>query len=127
MEDRCIAEINKIRKENGLKALTRWSELTTCARNHSHNMAVGKVDFGHDGFKKRSASMQKLAPLSSFGENVAYNYLYDDPVSKAVHGWMKSPSHKENILGNFQETGVGIAVSKDGKYYFTQLFAKRVK
>lgn len=124
MESRCIVEINKIRRGYGLKELKAWNELTACARKHSSNMAVGNVDFGHDGFKKRSASMQKIVPLASFGENVAYNYLYEDPVKQAVQGWMKSPSHRENILGDYHETGVGIAISKDKKYYFTQLFSK---
>lgn len=38
---------------------------------------------------------------------------------------MKSQGHKENILGDFEESGIGVAISKDGKFYITQLFAKR--
>lgn len=71
--------------------------------------------------------MQKMATLLSFAENVAYNHYYDDPVKVAVDGWMKSAGHKKNILGDFEETGVGVAISKEGQFYITQLFAKRYK
>ncbi|MBA2369951.1 MAG: CAP domain-containing protein [Candidatus Protochlamydia sp.] len=63
--------------------------------------------------------------MKSFGENVAYSENYADPVKIAIDGWMKSQGHKENILGDFEESGIGVAISKDGKFYITQLFAKR--
>jgi uncharacterized protein YkwD len=41
----------------------------------------------------------------------------------AVSGWMKSPSHRQNILNrNWTATGVGIAKSRDGSIYITQVF-----
>jgi uncharacterized protein YkwD len=40
---------------------------------------------------------------------------------------MDSPPHRKNILGDFKETGIGIAYSKEGKCYLTQLFAKRMR
>lgn len=88
-------------------------------------MASKVCPFGHQGFDQRAKDMQKKANLSAFGENVAYNYNYDDPVQVSIEGWMESPGHKKNILGDFEETGVGIAISEDGKFYITQLFAKR--
>lgn len=123
-EEKCIAEINRVRQERGLKPLKRWEKLSDCAREHSENMAAKRCPFGHDGFDQRADHMWEHANLSSFAENVAYSHNYDDPVAVAVDGWMKSPGHKKNILGNFEETGVGVAISPEGKFYITQLFSK---
>lgn len=126
-EQKCIEEINKVRQEYGLKPLKEWKQLSDCARKHSQNMAQAICPFGHDGFNKRAKEMEKHASLLSFGENVAYSYNYDSPIGIAVDGWMKSQGHKENILGDFIETGVGVSINKKGEFYITQLFAKRYK
>ena len=127
LEEKCVAEINRVRQNYGLKLLQPWEELTLTAREHSQNMADGKVPFSHEGFSQRADRIWKIAPLISFAENVAYSYNYNDPVKIAVDSWMESPGHKENILGDFAETGVGVAVNKKGEYYFTQLFATKQK
>ena len=126
-EEKCIAEINRVRQEHGLQPLKHWSQLSDCARGHSQNMADEKCPFGHEGFDQRADHMWSLASLSSFAENVAYSHHYEDPVKIAVDGWMKRPGHRKNILGDFEETGVGVAITKEGKFYITQLFAKRHK
>ena len=94
-EEKCIAEINRVRQEHGLRPLKAWKELSNCARGHSQNMALNKCSFGHDGFDKRAKQMQKQATLASFAENVAYSYNYDDPIKVAVDGWMKSPGNRK--------------------------------
>ena len=127
LEEECLAKINCVRQEHGLQPLKDWTPLSDCAREHSQNMAAEKCPFGHVGFDKRAEHMWNQANLSSFAENVAYSHHYDDPVNIAVNGWMKSPGHMKNILGEFEETGVGVAISKEGKFYITQLFAKRYK
>ncbi len=127
-ERECYQEINKIRLTSGLPPLKEWGELAKCARNHSQNMAYGKCNFGHDGFHKRAKEMQKIATLLSFGENVAYSHGHEDKdlIKIATLGWMKSQGHRENILGDFNETGIGVAISKEGKFYVTQLFSKKI-
>lgn len=37
------------------------------------------------------------------GENLAYGFMDE---KETVDGWMKSPGHKANILGNFTEMGL---------------------
>lgn len=125
LEKECMEEINAIRKKQGLKPLKSWPQLAVCARAHSQNMASNKVAFGHKGFEQRAAKMQKQKQLKSFAENVAYCLNYDNPVKVVAKEWMNSPSHRKNILDDFDETGLGVAISKEGKVYFTQLFAKR--
>jgi uncharacterized protein YkwD len=126
-EEKAIIAINQVRKKHKLHPLKKWKALSDCARGHSLNMAKGKCPFGHEGFEKRNQKMNAIASVISFGENVAYCQHYKDPVQVTVKGWMNSPGHRENILGDFEETGMGVSIRKDGKIYFTQLFAKRMR
>ena len=84
-------------------------------------MGEGKVPFGHDGFNKRFKSF----PFGARGgaENVAYNYGLADPAKVTVDGWIKSPGHRKNLLGNFVYMGIGVYRNARGYFYFTQLFA----
>jgi len=124
-ESKLITLVNGERKKNRLPPLSPWKTLTQYARQHSQNMADGRVDFGHGGFESRAKSIQKAASCYSVGENVAYCYLYDDPLKKSLEMWVASPHHYENILGDYKETGIGIAYDGDGRCYITQMFAKR--
>ena len=61
-------------------------------------------------------------------ENGRTSYRYDwkppDVLpTEAVAGWMRSPGHRANLLnGLFRREGIGVAVSADGRVYFTQVF-----
>jgi uncharacterized protein YkwD len=121
-----LKSINQIRLRSCLKALDFSNSLSEYALKHSRKMANGKVDFGHGGFEERAAAARRTGRYSAFGENLAYSYGVDDHLKKAAEGWMQSSSHRANILGDYDETGIGIAFSKEGRCYITQLFAKRV-
>lgn len=125
MEQEVFHLINEERAANSLPLLT-WSEAAAEeARGHSLNMANKSVPFSHEGSDARFKALTQLIPsLRSFGENVAYNKGYSDPSKTAVSGWIKSPGHYENIMGEFNLTGVGVKKNKQGEYYFTQLFVK---
>lgn len=124
-ETKLIAMVNQERQRHGLGALATWSVLSYYARQHSQNMADNVVEFGHDGFESRANRIQKTANCYSVGENVAYCYLIDDPLQTSLQMWMESPHHCENILGDYKETGMGIAYDNEGRCYITQMFAKR--
>jgi uncharacterized protein YkwD len=49
------------------------------------------------------------------GENLAEG---QETVVEVMRGWMKSPHHRENILGDFDEIGVARASAKDGTSYW---------
>jgi len=80
-------------------------------------MAHGKVPFGHDGFKTRHM-MVKSFYAATFGENVAYNKGHADAVVCAVDGWIESPGHRRNLLGNFNVCGIAV-YCYGGFFYFT--------
>ncbi len=117
-------EINKYRQSVGLEILEWNDEVASVAREHSRQMSIGEVEFGHDGGDKRFAELIEKTGARGMGENVAYNFGYDDPVMTAVEGWLDSPGHKENIDGDFDYTGIGIVKNEKGYYYLTQLFAR---
>ena len=83
-------------------------------------MAEGKVPIGHDGFQDRSKKVPFF--VRSFAENVAFNHNMGDPVEAAVNGWINSPGHRKNLLGNNNLCGIAVYCYY-GRFYFTQLFA----
>ncbi|MFT3981496.1 MAG: CAP domain-containing protein [Ferruginibacter sp.] len=118
--DDVLEYTNAFRKENGLAQLQSNEVLNKIAQQHSRNMASGKVKFGHAGFNARNASAAKqIAGLRYFAENVAYGPVSGEEV---VNLWKNSQGHRKNMLGNFSMIGIGVARSKDGTYYYTQVF-----
>lgn len=115
-------QVNQYRASRGLSSLTVNTRMSEQARIHSQNMASGKVAFGHQGFQQRVTAV--AIPYSSAAENVAYNQGYSDPATQAVQGWIKSSGHRQNMEGNFNLTGIGVATNAQGQYYFTQLFIR---
>lgn len=112
--------VNKHRTAKGLNALQMSETANVEATKHSADMAKGKMGFGHGGFDERmSALNKKLGGLRATGENVAYGKIGAEEV---MDMWLHSSGHKKNIEGNFSMMGIGIAQSRDGYLYFTQIF-----
>jgi uncharacterized protein YkwD len=87
-------------------------------------MALKQIPFGHAGFEQRAQIIRRTRSYQNLGENVGYNWGEADPAGAAVARWLDSPAHVQNIAGNFELTGIGIATSDKGEYYFTQIFLK---
>ena len=125
LEQETFLLVNDYRKKNKLPMLSWSSAIAQVAREHSKDMATGKVDFGHDGFNGRVNRLKTtLIRLNGCGENVLKT---DDPneiARKAVELWLRSPAHLHNIRGDYNCSGMGIWEDKDGMIYFTQIFAK---
>lgn len=117
--------VNQHRATQGLPPLTLDTRISQQARLHSQAMANGQVAFGHGGFEQRGRAIAAQIPYRSFAENVAYNQGYSNPSSQAVEGWLRSSGHRTNIQGQYETTGIGVAINARGEYYFTQLFLKR--
>lgn len=117
--------INQYRSRNGLPPLRLDNRLSQMARTHSDAMAIGRVSFGHQGFESRGKAIQKIMGYSNIAENVAYSGGLNRPDLQAVETWLRSPSHLNNIEGQFDTTGIGVSLSPNGRYYFTQIFVRR--
>lgn len=126
LEQAVVRQVNAYRVRRHLRSLGVDSALARIAREHSRDMAERRVSFGHDGFNDRVKEADRRFDFSEIAENVALNdYPRSRTVTVAVDGWLGSPHHRENIEGNFDRTGVGIARSGDGTYYYTQIFIAR--
>jgi uncharacterized protein YkwD len=121
METEILKYVNEDRAAHGLSFLQMNVMESSLASGHSHNMAAGKVKFGHEGFNKRAKIIQKELGSTEIGENVASGPL---TARQVVDGWLHSPGHKKNIEGNFTLTGIGYAPDKKGDIYFTQIFSR---
>lgn len=122
MEQSAFDKVNEYRASKGLSALTWSSTIANISREHSEDMAAISV-LSHDGFDTRAATLQASGAIS-VGENVAVNLGFEDPAATAVTGWINSPGHEANMVGNYTKTGMGVAISSNGSYYFTQMFTR---
>ena len=111
-----VGYINQSRAEAGLAALTVHGDLVAGARNHTAAMIAAGTIF-------HSTSAQLSSVTSGWvvlGENVGKG-----PNPGALHrAFMQSPSHKANILGDYDRVGVGVAHDAEGKLFVTVLFMK---
>lgn len=129
LEKQSFAMLNSLRLEKGLPALVWNEDVARIARMHSENMAKYKF-FSHTGLDgsmvNDRADSCGVSKWRAIGENIAYNRGYDKPADFAVERWMQSVGHRENILNDrWKESAVGVAISNDGSYYFTQVFLDR--
>lgn len=117
-------QVNEYRASQGLAPLEFNTLISEQAKIHSENMAQQTVDFSHEGFQDRIEALKDNISYSGAAENIAYNMGYGDPATRAVSGWIESDGHRQNMTGNYNLTGIGVAVNQEGEYYFTQIFIR---
>lgn len=121
IDDEVLKYTNQFRRSNGLSPLLMRNELNKLARKHSEDMASGRRGFGHGGFDKREKEIEHLLKCHTVAENVAYGQI---SAREVVRDWRNSSGHRRNILGNYQWIGVGTARDREGRIYFTEIFAR---
>mgnify|MGYP002651294306 CR=1 FL=1 len=128
IEQKAFELLNLERVKAGRKPL-QWSEKGIgVARGHSANMArynfFSHRDLNGETVEARASSVG-ICDWNAIGENIAFLKGYASPEQTAVQSWMRSTGHRSNLLDeSWVETAVGVAVSEDGKYYFTQVFLR---
>lgn len=118
-------QVNDYRASRNLPPLKLDPRISEQCRIHSQSMANGEVPFGHGGSKARFQAVRQIVPWKEIAENVAFNSGYVDPGKQAVKGWIESPGHQRNMIGNYELTGIGIVKNAKAEYYFTQIFVKK--
>lgn len=121
--------VNEERRKRGLNQLLWDDAVADIARNYSERMARENF-FGHFDPNGREvldrAKTARLKHWSRIGENlfsIADLAKFD---AFTVKQWMKSPTHRQNIIDpEWTTTGIGIARAPDGEIFITQVFIKR--
>ena len=122
-EKKIFTLVNKHRLKKGLKALAYNPVIQYQAFTHSNNMAQNKIGFGHGQFNTRAKNIaKKLERIKSVAENVAYGQT---SAKQVVKGWLQSPTHRINIEGNFNLSGLSAKKDRSGRWYYTQIFVKK--
>lgn len=121
MANEILKYINEYRRKKRLPPMAMNAVMSAEAQKHSENMAMHRTDFGHTGFKTR---MKRIVPQingnGSMAENVAFG---SRTANEVVQDWLSSSVHRDNIVGPYNVTGIGIAADRKGVLYFTQIFA----
>ena len=131
-----LAKTNTIREDLGLSRLQQNDNMDKLAEIHSMNM-VSFDFFDHVDHENKSPS-DRADDLnfswSSIAENIGFVPWFEnvtgcgdtrsaEAISQCVvEGWRNSPGHYANMVGEFNELGVGIAFTQDSIAYFTQVF-----
>jgi uncharacterized protein YkwD len=114
--------VNAYRIKHHLAPLKMSNLISQEAAKHSLDMASHSMPFGHNDFDGRIKRLyQQLKECRGGAENVAY---YKLDAKRLVEQWIASPGHRRNIEGNYNLTGIGIAHSKKGWAYYTQIFLR---
>lgn len=124
LETKVVWLVNKERKKYGLSYLKENWELSRIARYKSKDM-INKHYFSHYSptYGSPFTMIQNFGlRYYSAGENIAYGMNSPEAVMK---GWLNSPGHRSNILSSsYSQIGVGLAIDKNGRYYWTQMFIR---
>ena len=90
-----LAAVNGVRANHGLRPLRVDTTLTRAARSHSTTLIRRDV-FTHGALGTRLARAGARGPL--FGENLAWGTGSRATARAIVSGWLRSPSHRANLL-----------------------------
>jgi len=120
--------VNRERSRMRLSRLQWDDQLADLARSYSEQMADGNFFSHYDrsgATVVQRAQQQRVKGWERIGENLFETYGLDNISTFAVRGWMRSPSHRENILDRgWDATGIGIAIARNGKVYITEVFTQ---
>ena len=118
--------VNRERSKSRLSYLEWDDDVARVARNFSRQMA--RENFFSHADRDGKTVIQRAAKVSwsKIGENLFMCDGMDDFTGFSVRGWMRSPTHRQNILDReWTDTGIGVYQTRDGTTYVTQVFVKR--
>jgi uncharacterized protein YkwD len=120
--------INSRRQRSRLRQLAWDDDVAKMARRYSEEMARGNF-FSHHDRRGRSVADRAenfgLRGWTMIGENLFFCEGFDEISNLAVNGWLKSSTHKKNMLNSqWTTTGIGIASNRSGRIYITQVFLR---
>lgn len=121
MEAEVIRLTNEYRVSLGLNELTQDDQLAYVAQIRASEIVTTWSHIRPDGTIFLSILNDIQYPSIRAGENLG---RAQKTASEVMDMWKESPSHNENLIGDFTKIGVDIYVSEDGILHFVQIFAK---
>ncbi len=111
---RCMTDF--ARERAGLPTLVEAEQLDSSASGKSGDI-LRCDDFSHFACGREFTFwMEESGYLSSqcwrAGENLAWGTGEEGTVRSIFRGWMRSPGHRQNILGEFGELGVSLRIGE---------------
>jgi uncharacterized protein YkwD len=104
--------VNDVRARNGARSLRVTERLSRIARKHSRRMA-NRGQLYHSDLQR----MFRGFHYRMIGENVGYGGSLD----QLLEAFLDSPAHRQNIVGRWKRTGVGVAWQGE-RVWVTQVF-----
>lgn len=111
--------VNNYRQSKQLPPLQVNEFVKSVALTHSQRMASGKTPFSHQGFDERFKRITGKYKVSEGSENVAYG---PNSAYKIVDNWIQTDRYKENLEGNYNFAGIGVAAASQDAFYITMIF-----
>lgn len=125
LEAGLLRATNEARAAHGLPPLQLDASLALAARHHAAEMAeLGYLahESPRDGSRDLGQRLNRAgAMLESAAENLAYLQHVPDLPGATVQGWLESPGHRANLLGQFNLVGFGTAQGHSGGHYVVQV------
>lgn len=113
--NRIMAKINSIRAHQGVRRLDCVAPIDNIAQGHSVRMARTRTMYHTPNLYSK---LRARVRVRTWGENVGYAPRW----WRVVTLWMRSPSHRHNILnGRFNRCGVGVAKA-GGRFWVTMIY-----
>lgn len=121
-EQRFVELINASRAARGHRALVTSASAADVARNWSKRMAAdGNLRHNPNVGRQLDAGWRRWGENVGWASNRSGGALAD--VTRRLHrGFMESPGHRANIMGDFNQVGVGVAVDAKGTMWATVVF-----
>ncbi len=118
-EKQFVSLINTERTKRGLAPLSVNSGLTSVARRWTDTMVSKSRGCPSGLAHNRNYTEQVPRGWTRIGENVGCG----GSVTSVHKALMKSKGHRANILGEFNQVGIGVTVDSRGSVWITQNFA----
>ncbi len=127
LERELLHQVNQHRRSRQLPPLDLNPAITQQARIHSERMAAKAIEFDSSGFDDRIKTIAITLNVQKAAENIAIDPSNINVAQSTLQGWLGQISNRQNLEGDYNATGIGIAQNLAGEYYLTQIFVKEAE
>jgi uncharacterized protein YkwD len=129
-EETMLCLVNQVRTNRGLEPLIAPSSLARSAARKSADI-LRCDQFSHEACGREFTYWIERSGYGGcgWGENIAYGTGSFATPRSIFRGWMNSSGHRRNILGSYDDIGIGLQVGnldgQGGAHVWTQQFGSR--